>query len=357
MKFSLSQIFRTIAIAMVLVFAFSALAEQIGTLPAVAVFVATNVGAWHLLGGVSLALGIDGQLTMLDIAKANGSDAVVGLIEENASAYPEFVRFPARTIKGTSYKTLHRTDYPIVGFRGANEGTKLTKSAYANKLTECFIIDAQIRADRAVTTGSEDGPEVVKARESSGVMLGVMRGVAQQIYYGVSQDAKGFPGMVATVDSSHEYDATGASNKSSVWAVKFGLQDVILLGGNGKAIDLTEWILQQVPDVNDATKFLSAECASLMGWVGLQLANKDAFGRIKNLDASTAGKTMSDNLAYELLAKMPANWRPDMWIMNRRSQKQLRQSRATTLVPTPPMPTDIDGTPIMVTDAITSSES
>ena len=47
--------------------------------------------------------------TLLDIAKANGSDAAVGLIEEVMTYSPEVNLGAARTIKGLSYKTLVRT--------------------------------------------------------------------------------------------------------------------------------------------------------------------------------------------------------------------------------------------------------
>ena len=48
-------------------------------------------------------------ITLLDIAKLNGNDAVVGLIEENQTYAPELSVFPARTIKGTQYQTGIRT--------------------------------------------------------------------------------------------------------------------------------------------------------------------------------------------------------------------------------------------------------
>ena len=55
--------------------------------------------------------------TLLDIAKANGSDAAVGLIEEVMTYSPEVSRGAARTIKGLSYKTLVRTTLPTAAFR------------------------------------------------------------------------------------------------------------------------------------------------------------------------------------------------------------------------------------------------
>ena len=77
--------------------------------------------------------------TLLDLAKLNGADPVVGLIEEVATSSPEVVTIPARTIRGTSYKTVVRNSRPSVAFRSANEGTAGTKSNFAERLVEAEL--------------------------------------------------------------------------------------------------------------------------------------------------------------------------------------------------------------------------
>src|SRR5678815_1134325 len=96
-------------------------------------------------------------LTMLDLAKINGSDAAVGLIEENIDIAPELSIFPARTIKGTSFKTLMRTALPATQFRNVNEGVEPTKSTYANKLVETAYLDGQLEMDVAAASADEQG--------------------------------------------------------------------------------------------------------------------------------------------------------------------------------------------------------
>jgi hypothetical protein len=300
-------------------------------------------------------------LTMLDIAKQTGNDAVVGLIEAAAESYPEFNRFPFRTVRGTTFKTLIRDAYPTVAFRAANEGSTPLKSSYREGLVQCHLIDGMIQVDRAVADAAEDGRAAVIAREAGGVMLGLARTIASQIYYGVLADAKGFPGLVASVDASHVFDATGTTSKSSVWGIRFGDQDVTLVGGNRAALAMApQWLEQLVYDSSTPPKQYIALVNAIVGWIGLQLANPHSFGRIKNLgDAptDTAYNWMSDDDASELVALMPTNWRPDVWIMNKRSRKELRQNRATIVNQMPAMPTEIDGVPILVTDAITNAEA
>ena len=49
------------------------------------------------------------QPTLLDIAKANGSDAVAGLIDEAAKAHPELTMGGARTIAGSRVRATQFT--------------------------------------------------------------------------------------------------------------------------------------------------------------------------------------------------------------------------------------------------------
>lgn len=305
----------------------------------------------------TVALGVTDRLTLLDIAKQNGNDKAVKMIEAVAENYPELAAFPARTIKGTGFDSLQRLTYPTISFRSANQGSTPVKSTYGKKRSECFIIDPQVQVDKMVAEAHEDGKEIVLARETGGVMMGIARLIGKQIYYGLSNDAKGFPGLTASVDAAYEVDATDNTAKTSVWAIKWGQdEEVRLLGGNGRVLDmLPDWRVQTCYDTD--SKPFTGLVNSINGWLGLQLLDQHAFGRIKNI-GTTTGKGMTDVLYWDLVAKMPANWKPDIVIMNKRSQNQLRKSRVTSLITNPPLPTTMDdGTPILVTDALSIAES
>lgn len=294
--------------------------------------------------------------TLLDLAKNQGNDLVIGLIEESIKTQPEFRLFPARTISGTSYKTVIRKSLPTAQFRNANEGVTRTKSEYEQKTVETFIVDLQIACDKAIADAWEGGRETYFAREALGVMESAMRLVGSQVYYGVSNDAKGFPGLKAIVDSSMEVDAGGSTAKTSVWAVKYGLQDVQFQFGNNTSLELLpEWRIETVLDSNN--KPYTAYVNNLTGWIGLQVVNKNSIARIKNV-GTDSGKGMTDSLAHDLLDSFPSGVVPDAIFMSRRSRTQLRKSRtATNPSGQPPsMPTDIDGVPIIVTDSITNAE-
>lgn len=299
------------------------------------------------------------QLTLLDIAKKNGSDAIIGLIEENLNAAPEIRILPARTIKGTSYKTLIRKSFPTTGFRNANEGVATSTSQYDNKLVEAFIIDCQLRVDKAVADSSEDGAASVQALEASGVAQSLFQKIGSQVWYGTASDAKGFPGATSVVDSSMVVDATGNTTaaSSSVWAIKTGTQFVQLVFGNATTLSLDPtWYVQQVLDASNNP--YTAYVNGLTGHVGCQFVHKYALGRIKNLTAQSS-KTNSDALISQLLAKFPVGIRPDYLFMGRRALQQLQASRtATTPTGAPaPIPQESFGIPIVVTDSLVDTEA
>lgn len=312
--------------------------------------------------------------TLLDIVKMNGSDAMVGLIDETTKATPEIsghttlgtkrIQIPGvgagRTIKGIMYKTLVRTELPSVGFRNANQGTALTKSKYENRTVECFLMNPQWQCDKAVAVVHEDGPQVLMAMEAAAHVTAAFHTLGKQFYYGAENggDAKGHPGLIDSLDSEMVVDATGdtASTASSVWAVKFGPQYVQWVWGNGGSLDPSEVTEQKVQD--DDGNWFTAYCQELMARPGLQVINPRGIARIKNLTAQS-GKGLTDDLIADLLGKFPVGVAPDVLFMTKRSRAQLQKSRtATNATGAPaPMPEESHGIPIAVTESLLDTEA
>ena len=307
------------------------------------------------------------NMTLLDLAKLNGADPVVGLIEEVATASPEVVTIPARTIRGTSYKTVVRNSRPTVAFRSANEGTAATKSNFTERLVEAFILSARIEVDKAVARGYEDGPEALQAIEGAGVMRAALSTVGSQTIYGRSAGAKGFIGLqefIATFGDELVVDAggTSAGTGSSVYAIKAGAQGVQYVYGNGTSFDLSPF---REGDATDASSNrFAAYIADLTAWIGLQCVNKYAIGRLKDCTADS-GKGVTDAKIAELLSKFPVGERPTHLLMSRRSAFQLQTSRTMTANTKqeaftgvlPGTPTESFGIPIIITDSIADNEA
>lgn len=312
------------------------------------------------------------SITLLDVAKNNGSDAVVGLIEESLSATPEMALFPVRTVEGTGFKTLVRTGLPTVNFIAASQGIAGGKSTFDNKHFDCSVLGGRIEVWKTVLDAPENGPASdIKATEAAGVMEAALRKIGTQIFYGKTAlgVAAGFPGLVSFVDSGMIKDAAGttADTGSSVYMVKFGPRDVSLIMGKNGTMELGEFRVESLEDA-DGNKG-PGEVADLAAWIGLQQASKNSVVRIKNLTADS-GKGLTDALLASALDLAPAGWVPDAIFMSRRSRTQLQAARATLValngnakagtlgggsayVPTP---TDFEGIPIVATDSLVNIE-
>jgi hypothetical protein len=313
-----------------------------------------------------------GYPTLLDIAVANGSDQVVGLIDETSKLIPEVRLGASRTIRGTSYKIWVRNGMANSPFRNANEGTPVSKSAYEDRVVETFIMNPQWEADKAVADRYEDGAAAYIAIESRGVMEAAMQTIGRCFFYGrntftytdansVSQtyggDAKGFPGLIDQFDTTYEVDAGGttANTATSVWGVKFGPQNVTWVWGNGGEMTLPDPYITRGTDSNNNP--LDIYRQSMLAYPGLQLGDRRSVVRIKNI-TTDAGKGLTDSLLFNAVTALPSGMVPDLWLMSRRSLMQLRASRtATNVTGAPaPIPTDGGGIPIYMTDSISNFE-
>ena len=297
------------------------------------------------------------RLSLLDVAKLNGADKEVGLIEEVLTSAPEVANFPYRTITGTSFSTVTRVSLPSVGFRLANDGVDPSKSEFVRKLVQAYIMGGRVEADKAVALAYEDGVEAYEMIEALGTMKSAMIEIGSQIWYGTDNETDGFPGIKAAlpftagVADGSVINAAGttATTASSVYAVKYGAQDVILVGGNGSVPTLGEFRDETI--VGENSKNMPGRVADLIGWIGLQIGNINCVRRVANLTAES-GKGLTTDLLDDILNSFPVGVRPDALYMSRRSRLQLKKDLATPERPTVSLPTEYDGVPIIATDSI-----
>lgn len=310
------------------------------------------------------------NLNLLDVAAHNNTDKVVGLIEESVLYTPELQIFPARSVRGTSFYTVKRTGLPTAAFRNANQGLAPSKSAFAKSLVECFILSSAVQVDKAVAQAYEDGSSALEMIEAAGVMQAALRTIGSQIFYGVAADAKGFGGLktftpfggAMTLNSG----GSDANVQSSVYAVKFGPQNVELILGNEASFELTSFRDENFLDANSLP--VPGRVADLTAWTGLAINNTNCVARLANVGADTeTGDTLTDAKLQQLLDLFPSGYRPDAIFMSRRSRSQLQRSRTVTLFgqgtaranqpAIAAVPTEYDGVPIIATDSIVNTEA
>lgn len=309
---------------------------------------------------------------MLDLAKINGSDMELGLIEENLLAAPEMQVLPARTISGTSFRSLIRTALPTTGFRRPGEGVTVSKSTYDNKVHETFYFDGQMQLDKSIVDGAEQGDGYMQTIEAAGVVRSAMLALGKQVWYGNTVggigDAKGFPGASQFVDAAHTIDATGSSANAAT-SVYFLVADpkfFNLIFGKNKVLTVGEWRKQTVFDANG--KSSTGWVNSAEGWIGTEFVNIHSVVRIKNITAQ-AGKTLTDALLAQAEALFPVGVKATHIFMNRAARAQLQASRTVSLFgqgsqrpsggqgTVAPLPTSYNDIPIIATDSIVSTEA
>lgn len=309
--------------------------------------------------------------TLLDVAAAKNTDKVVGLIEENLIYAPEFNVIPARSIRGTSFDTFKRTGLPSVAFRNANEGNTPSKSVLTRGQVVCSILGGAVQCDKAVAQAFEDGSAAYEMIEADGVMKAALQAIGRQVFYGVSTDAKGFPGMKAFTPKANaatciSSGGSTAASQSSVYAVVFGDKFAQLVLGNEAVIDLSQFRDESFLDADG--KLVPGRVADLTGWIGLALNHADCVKRLCNVGEDTeVGDTLTDSKLADLLDLFPVGVVPNAIFMSRRSRKQLQKSRTTVLQgngknrpdqPTiAPTPTEYDGIPIIATDSILNTDA
>ena len=343
-------------------------------------------------------------LSLLDITKRRGNDQAVGLLEDTITYAPELSAIMGRPITGTQYKTLHRT-LPKVGFRQANAGSTTVKGNYRQALHECFIIDAQIQADKAVvdSAGKGDGPESDIGDplfdEAQGVIMATYITVGAQLYYGTSNDANGFAGIASLTPNLNaaknqqpavvSAGGSTANVQTSVYLVWENLRGShFIFGDNSGLTMLPEWRIQQVLDDNDSNhiKKYTAYVNNLQGWIGWAVNHPLSVARLGNVSLATDSKPVTDSLIAQLLSYLPLQMRSEAianlntggpnkfgpglkLLMNPLAAYSLQQSRSPVTSGTgtaisasdslrfSELPTASNGIPIVYTDSITSTEA
>ena len=300
-------------------------------------------------------------MTSSDVLHINNSEELIGLIDEVASVYPEWMYFPASPIGKTSYKTLVRTALPETGFRSENAGIENKKSTLTSRSVDCKFFDASWLLDVMLARQCEWGSDFACAQEAQAHLESAISNVAKQTWYGTDANAAGFAGVASLfpyADSERTVNAGGstAGTGSSVFAVRFGTSEACYAWGNNAG--LVEGDIETIKVKDADGKFYYAHAQEIDGWVGLQITSHKSFGRICNL-TKDSGKGLTDDLVAELLATFPAGKEPHALFMTKRSRLQLQKSRtATNATGAPaPIPTESHGVPILVTDAISNTET
>ena len=309
----------------------------------------------------------DDFLTLSELQTINGLDVKDYGISDLLNKAPLIKALAAdEASNGTVHKYEKEVGAPVVGFRAPNTGRDWDTSEDEVVTVNLKVIDASFGQDKALVDEYKHGKEAYLERESvrhlrSGYFL-----AEQQFIYGTGNDADGFSGMadadtVAAFDDEMVINAGGstANTGSSVWLIRTNGEgrDVMSIAGRSGDIEVGEAYVQMLEETGTEKKY-PGYVVPITGWLGLQVGSKHSMARIINL-TEDAGKGLTDELIYRAFELFPASEQPDLIVMNRRSMRQLRESRtATNATGAPaPRPREVDGVPIIQTDSIVSTEA
>lgn len=317
-----------------------------------------------------------GNLSLYDLFALQRDDTVVGLIEDVTTLAPEFNVISARSRSGTWYEIVRRTALPSAGFRNANAGVARGKSSYRKDLKEMFLLDAPINMDEAIVLGSDNSVGDSWTLEAQGAMRQAMITLGAQFYYGRSADAKGFYGLRDQMALA--IAAGGTTNTTSAYLCWMDPQGVAFDVGNGGTLSMRPPFRQQIADPADSTKTFFAWVSNLSCWIGLTVGSDKSVFAVSGIDSGSTN-VLTDAVAQSLIALIPVARRNNLrWFLNRTAQYSLQKSRTTVNVSGAwnggatfstqaadaggrpawsPLPDNLCGYPITLTDSITNTES
>lgn len=316
------------------------------------------------------------MLSMLEIARREASDDLVGIIEEVTTSAPEMAVLPGDIRSGTSYKIASRTAQPGSSFASAGGGWTPAASSYASKLVQFYNFGTVLHVPKSIASADEKGVADVLQSEVFGALQGALINLGSQVYGGTTVDSSGFPGLNEIITAFNKSEltidagGTTAGTGSSVYMVNASQQGIRMCFGMDSAITMSPWTEQQIVDPNASGKYIPAFVASMNAWIGMQAGHPYCAGRIKDL-TEDSGKGLTWALMNQLWSEFPQIMKPTHVFMNRRSERQLRNDTTVTInagptgSPALSLPTygaslngtTWEGAQIVVTDSITSTET
>lgn len=311
-------------------------------------------------------------LTLTELAKINDFNVTDVGMSDLLNDAPLLRLLAAETAtNGVTHKYVKETGAPVVGFRAINDGVETDKSEDTAVTITLKLLDASFGVDMALADSFRGnrsvggGREAYIAREARRHMRAAFFHAEKQFIYGTGNDSDGFDGLAHNAafdkkDDTMVVDAGGttANTGSSVWLIRtnaMGTDMQAIIGNDGKIV-MDETV--KVKADGSSTGHYTQLWTPIQGWLGLQIGSAYSVVRICNLTADS-GKGLTDDLLAEAISKFPASRGPSHIVMNRRSLKQLQQSRtATNATGAPaPFPSESFGVPIVTTDAIVSTEA
>lgn len=303
----------------------------------------------------------DDLLTLAELATINDQAVADIDVSDIFNLAPFLAALAATTASnGTTHKYLKETGAPVVGFRDANDGRDHDVSEDTLVTVTLKILDATFKVDQALADEYKDGPAAWISREARRHLRQAFREAEEQIINGTGNDADGFTGLADALDQLADAMVLGNGGSSACTSVYMlrtdnDLSHVTSVLGRSGNISIGTTFQDMV--AGSSTGTFPAYVTPITAWLGLQIGSAKSVARLANIDD---GSNKLDDDALSLLYELfPAEIEPNLIVLNKRSRRQLQQSRTAT-GPTgapAPWPTEWEGIPIVQTSSIGVAET
>ena len=273
---------------------------------------------------------------------------------------------------GTQHQYLKQTVDSTGAFRAALAGATGVPSQDELITITLKILDGTFDTDVALADAYKGGRDAWLQIELMRKMQGLMFQLEKQAIYGtktrtggsVLASAAGFSGLADSADLDAVADdmviapttaGATADSQTSVWFIRSADDGVaVVLGNDGNFVVESEpTIIRKVVNPGTDNTAFPALYVPVTGYSGLQLGSKYDAARLCNIETA-----LTDDDIYAGLSLFKAGMPPNMIAMSRKAMKLLRQSRTAVNVTgaAAPFVTEIEGIPVVVTDAISDTE-
>lgn len=300
---------------------------------------------------------------LLRLADQNLAEAFANDLLLDAPFIAAMAAVLANASQGNQHKYLKHTLAPTVGFRPVNTGIPYQGSDQVLVTVDLRTLSANVRMDQQIANAYPTGVEAIMDLESQLSLQAAFAAAERQLIYGSGAQglADGFSGLVqaTTIDGLADpmvINATGAAARSSVYFLRFGEPDCELIVGREGNIQQGATFEQMIPDGTGLLYPIYSRIQEAL--MSLKIGGIFSVARIANI-GTAANTTLTDAMIYNALSTFPSNRGPSIMVMHRRSLFQLRASRTATN-PTgqaAPIPTEVAGVPIIVTDSVRLDET
>lgn len=253
---------------------------------------------------------------------------------------------------GTVHEYLKETTAPTIGFRPLGSGGANAPGVKTQVSVSLKLLDATAAEDAAAVEKSKDGIEMFMEKQALRNWRQGMHALEKAFFYGTTYDAEAFAGLAENTAYDGLADAQVVPGGGvdlttySAWILRTGEDSVSMLNPGG--LEIGEIYKSMLYDSN--SKGFPGYVAPMLSWFAFKVGSVLDVVRVANLDFDEAN---TESLIQDGLALFPEDKTPTYCVMSRKSRLAIHKNRiAVSGIPNLPLPTEVDGVPIVISEAL-----